>query len=69
MQIKNIAQGFIKLALQALGAVKEQDRLKARERLEICDGCDSRNYMKCRICGCYLPAKALSDSGCPLDKW
>ena len=41
-------------------------------RLSICNSCDNLNKTinTCKLCGCYMPAKAiLANSECPDKKW
>ena len=69
LQPLNIVKSFLKLALNAIGGIKGEEERIAKERLKICEPCNNRKRMKCGMCGCYLPAKVLSDSRCPIDKW
>jgi len=49
----------------------------AEKRLEICDSCESKDYVKvdkfyrCKECGCPLAGKSFSrkDHACPKNKW
>jgi len=47
-------------------------REKAKERLEICEKCDSYNHTttQCLECFCFMSAKTLWPfADCPLNKW
>ncbi|MFN0053807.1 MAG: DUF6171 family protein [Planctomycetales bacterium] len=40
------------------------------ERLTVCDGCEHRQVVACRLCGCNLPYVARSKtSQCPAGLW
>lgn len=45
----------------------------AKERIAICVSNDCKKFTKkyrCKICGCYMPAKVRSTkSKCPIGKW
>jgi hypothetical protein len=45
---------------------------KAKERLDICNGCEYlRPFIKqCACCGCFVAAKVRMEySQCPKEKW
>lgn len=42
----------------------------AKKRMVICVECDKLKNNKCKLCGCYMPAKVRSlKSKCKLKKW
>lgn len=46
----------------------DDDQVAAR--LAICGGCDQFADGRCRVCGCWLLAKArMTTEDCPLGKW
>ena len=52
-----------------LKTVSEEVKLS---RLAICNPCSNFNktIQICKLCGCYMPAKAMfADSKCPDNKW
>lgn len=68
--IAEVYEGFKNLAWK-----KSESEILARERLEICIGCDHLQryrgfYLGCDMCGCYIPAKIRSiKSSCPIGEW
>jgi len=44
---------------------------EAIRRVKICSDCEhSKNNAFCKVCGCWIPAKARSmEEGCPINKW
>jgi uncharacterized paraquat-inducible protein A len=45
---------------------------EAKRRMEICISCEQfrKHSKRCRVCGCYMPAKVRSTkSTCPAKKW
>jgi len=65
--LKEIIEGWSKLAVK-----NDETEKMAAERITICFNCDDLNKQtnKCKICGCFVPAKTRSKSStCPSDKW
>lgn len=68
--LKEIEQGWTKLIWKS-----NESELLAKERLAVCFDCSRRikkGLLKntCRVCGCYIPAKARAiRSSCPLKYW
>ncbi len=51
---------------------KTVDQKVKQERLAICRECESfaANFNTCKLCGCYMPAKAtFAATECPAGKW
>ncbi len=65
----NISQGFFNLIMKKAGHLDEATKESAANKAEICEKCPAKNNYKCNKCGCYLPAKLLSNSKCPLNKF
>ena len=67
-KLAEIIEGWSKLIWQD----KETEKL-AKERIVICLNCDDlKDNQKCKICGCFMPAKVRSKkSNCPAQppKW
>jgi hypothetical protein len=39
-------------------------------RLSICDGCEEKQGLRCKLCGCFIKAKAwLTTETCPKGAW
>jgi hypothetical protein len=84
-QIEEILTGWGNLVKSHFMELDSDLKAQSQSRLEICNGCDMRNWGTCstqregrhvvtgemvRGCGCRLAAKALSPkSSCPLGKW
>ena len=46
------------------------NRVKSKQRLELCNKCPFNKNGKCALCGCYLFAKTrLDEQECPVSKW
>ena len=45
--------------------------MDSKERLEICEDCPKLTKRKfCKMCGCFMPAKArVPFLHCPIKKW
>ena len=65
----NIAQGFKNLIMKRAGLLSEVTKQSAVNKAAICEKCPAKSNYKCTKCGCYLPAKVLSNSKCPLNKY
>ncbi len=84
-RLKQILEGWTKLAYDKLVGLPPASRELANKRILICDTCPIRIGNRCdplqsgvnvktgkkeKGCGCILPAKVLSmDAECPLGKW
>jgi hypothetical protein len=70
---KHIIQGHLNRAKKALGILDENILHTGEYRLTICGECPQKQSFLfnpiCKICGCKLAEKVLSDSPCPLYKW
>jgi len=67
-KIKLIVQGWWNLVLDFISDVRYKKYFDAR--YEICKVCDGNEKNFCKHCGCFLPAKTMSeDSECPIGKW
>ncbi len=48
-------------------------RKMANDRMAVCEKCSHASekiYLHCSLCGCYIPAKARSESShCPIELW
>ena len=43
---------------------------EAIRRVEICADCNHNRATICKVCSCWIPAKARSmDENCPINKW
>jgi hypothetical protein len=50
-------------------ALKVSDEIY-KLRLSICDGCEFKDDLRCKLCGCFVKAKALlTTEVCPKEKW
>lgn len=59
--------GKVLTALKITVSPQEKNR-----RYDICRACPNyvKKWRRCRICHCYMPAKAkLFITSCPIDKW
>jgi hypothetical protein len=49
---------------------KRTTQEQKQERLDICNTCEYRKENVCKLCGCFLSAKATwATSECPAAKW
>jgi len=76
MSLKHIVQGYSNAALDQAGALNEQKKKIANDRLEICKTCDILDVdsMVCDKdkggCGCKMEKKVYAMSAsCPKGKW
>ena len=71
-QAVNISKGFARLAADTLRVTRKAPATD--DRIRTCQNCKA-SYWKgrtlwCKMCGCYVPAKARVDSEqCPLRRW
>jgi hypothetical protein len=71
-KFKEIAQSWITASNPT-----EEEKVKAEIRIDICNECDERQYLKafdifiCSVCKCPLNKKIYSPTkkSCPLGKW
>jgi len=64
---KNFSKAIINHACDGFTRVSEEE---FKVRLDICNECEQRDGMVCKICGCFLNVKASWKSEkCPLHKW
>lgn len=68
-KIINIATGWFNKMRDSLGSLPNEIKIKSEIRLRTCSTCPQRDKDKCKICGCPLKQKSMSDSKCPLNKW
>lgn len=83
-KIKQIIEGWSKLAYDKLVGLPPETQELAAERLAICNACPVRTGNRCDPkkagnhvetheqksgCGCIISAKVVSGSPCPLGKW
>jgi hypothetical protein len=84
-QIKEIIEGWGRLAQDKIMGVDTDMRKLADSRLNVCETCPVRSYNRCdprkegphvktgkitKGCGCILGAKVLAATAeCPLGKW
>lgn len=54
---------------QKLDVIKKLDELEQLPKLPKKEKSKTNRFLFCRICKCYIPAKAKSDEKCPLNKW
>ena len=69
MKINDIATGWYNLVRKELGLLPSQLQKQSDTRLKICSECQYRNENRCLKCTCFLKAKVVSDSKCPINKW
>ena len=67
--IKNIFVGWANFLKDKAGVLPPNVKIEAERRLEICSTCPHRKGQNCSLCGCFLPAKATTESPCPAGKW
>ncbi len=69
--LKRQAWNFaVAMAQFALDGFKTTTREEYRDRLTVCDGCDSRDGWRCSECGCVIAIKArVKIEKCDLSKW
>jgi hypothetical protein len=67
--IKNIFVGWANFLKDRVGVLPPNIKMEAERRLEICATCPHRKGQNCGLCGCFLPAKATTESPCPAGKW
>lgn len=65
-KVKSIATGWKNVIWKS-----PEIEAEAIRRVEICADCvQSKSNGFCKICGCWIPAKARSmDENCPINKW
>lgn len=67
MSLKLLLSGYYRLIK---GLITGRITWKAYQKLAICIDCDYRSRKWCKVCMCYLPAKARAkDSKCPKGYW
>lgn len=73
--VVDILRGFILLFFYNLGIYPDEERESVKDKENHCKHCPLRRgnwccknkeYKGIRGCGCYLPAKRLTESKCPL---
>ena len=73
MEIKQTKEeGYAELKEVASEKGLADQRTTYRERMHICEECDSflRLTKQCKECGCFMFLKArIAKMSCPLDKW
>ena len=73
MEIKQTKEeGYAELKEVAYEKGLADQRTTYRERMHICEECDSflRLTKQCKECGCFMFLKArIAKMSCPLDKW
>ena len=69
MSAVDIYVGFKNHLKDKMNTLDPKIKEEGERRLSICNTCPKRLAMNCSVCGCYLPAKVLSDSDCPIGKW
>lgn len=85
MNVKDIAQGWFRVALDQVGLLPEHVKQESERRLQICNACEFRVGNTCSKmkqgknvitneivvgCGCNNKAKSMADkSVCPASKW
>ena len=74
--MSKIKSGMKSLFTIAANAAKGVDQsvpeAVAKQRQDICNGCDKRIKLtnQCKECGCFLAAKTkIKQEKCPLEKW
>jgi hypothetical protein len=67
--IKHIFLGWNNILKDKMGILSPKIKIEAERRLDICVKCINRRGENCGLCGCYLPAKATTNSPCPIGKW
>ena len=67
--LSDITTGWFNLIRKELGILPSHLDNKATNRLHTCASCQWRDNNTCLKCGCFLKAKVLSDSKCPLNFW
>ncbi len=77
MEVKEILRGFYKLAVEEATEVQLENIARCHSCTLFDNGYCSKKRTAVHIktgqtvngCGCYVPAKARSNSECPLGKW
>ena len=67
--IKDIFVGWGNYLKDNIGILNPQVKIEGERRLSICRDCPNRTGESCGLCGCFLPAKVVSSSTCPINKW
>ena len=67
--LKNIFVGWSNYLKDNVGILDPKVKVEGERRLTICKECPSRIGETCGLCGCFLPAKVVSSSDCPIHKW
>lgn len=66
-QVFNFLKAITRHVVDGLKNVGEEEY---KNRIEICNGCDSNIEGKCKECGCPIDKKAKwASEDCPLKKW
>lgn len=64
---KNFGKALVKHIRNNMKKVDTNEYIK---RIEVCNGCDSRQDNRCLECGCFLDKKAWwASEECPRKKW
>lgn len=69
VETQHIGQGFLNLIKKNVGKLGKEREESAQHKAAVCKACPFMNNYRCTKCGCYLPAKLLSNSKCPLNKF
>lgn len=67
--LKNIFVGWSNYLKDNVGILDYNLKVEGERRLTICKDCPNRIGEICGLCGCFLPAKVVSSSDCPIGKW
>jgi hypothetical protein len=67
--LKDVFVGWGNFLKNNIGILNPKIVKEGERRLLICQNCPIRLNNMCGLCGCFLPAKVVSDSNCPLGKW
>jgi hypothetical protein len=67
--VKHIFLGWSNILKDKMGILSPEIKIEAERKLDICVKCIYRRGERCELCVCYLPAKATTNSPCPIGKW
>lgn len=69
--VKNAASAGLRIVNKAIeGSTLFVTKEIVDQRRSICDGCEFKSSLRCKLCGCFIAAKTkLATEKCPKEKW
>lgn len=69
--VKNAASAGIRIVSKAIeGSTLFVSKEIVEQRRSICDGCEFKSSLRCKLCGCFIEAKIkLTTEQCPNGAW